>query len=286
MRAYDLHSFAGPDFPFRISCGPMREPFPPHTHTFTEMSIVLSGTGVHCVEKHESPLRAGELYVVIPPFSHSIPVADELVLVNFMFDLERLMALDMDLKKLPGFQALFVLEPFHRYHRHYTSRLMLEGNDFQHVSALCQEMITEFEARRDGYRVICKAHFLSLIAYISRRLVPLRESVSEKYYHIAGSVRHMEDHFSEHLSLKEISGKSFLSERHFARLFQSVYRVSPFEYLIRYRLERACGLLHTTRFGLGEIAVQCGFGDKVSFSRHFRRVYGLTPGQFRKVDQA
>jgi len=285
MLAYDLYDFAGPDFPFRISCGTMREPYPPHTHTFTEMSIILSGSGVHRVESHESPLQAGELYVVIPPFSHAIPAAKELEIVNFMFDLDKLMALDLDLKKLPGFQALFVLEPFHRYHRHYTSRLLLEGEDFQFVTSLCREMIAEFEARRAGYRVIVKAYFLSLIAYVSRRLIPQKDSVSEKYYQIAASVRHMEDHLAEHVTMKELAGRSFLSERHFARLFNSVYRISPIEHLIRLRLERACGLLQTTRMGLGEIALQCGFGDKVSLSRQFRARYGMTPGQFRKADR-
>ena len=282
MMEYDLYDFAGPEFPFRITRGIMGEPFPPHTHTFTEMSIVLSGRGVHRVGVHESPLEPGELYVVIPPFSHAVPVTDHLDIVNFMFDLDKPMALDLELRTLPGFQALFVLEPFHRYDRHFTSRLRLEGASLAFVTALCQAMLEEFEARREGYRVVVKAHFLSLIAHVSRQLVPERESISEKYFQIAAAVHYMEEHLADRITLPDIAARVFLSERQFSRLFHSVYRLSPYEHLTRLRLERACSLLRTTRHGLGEIAVQCGFGDKVALSRQFQRVYGLTPGRFRK----
>ena len=48
------------------------------------------------------------------------------------------------------------------------------------------------------------------------------------------------------------------------------------------RVERAKQLLHTgSDFSLAEVAAHAGFSDQSQFSHHFKRIVGVTPGQFR-----
>ncbi len=285
MLEYSLFEFAGIEFPFHIADSRMREPFPRHTHSFTELSIVVDGSALHRVENHEYRIGRGEVFVITPPFSHEIPETDNLVYYNFIFDLDKLLQLDTELRQLPGFQALFILEPFHRYRQNYTSRLLLDESCLAFALSLCKAMTEEYEARREGYRMVIKSYLLSFITFIARQLVPERESISVKYFQISETVRFMEDHYRERITLCELAKMAFLSERHYARLFQAVYNTSPIEHLIHYRLDKACAMIRTSRLGLSEIASSCGFGDKVSFSRQFRQRFGITPGQFRKADR-
>ena len=56
----------------------------------------------------------------------------------------------------------------------------------------------------------------------------------------------------------------------------------PHQYVILRRVERAKRLLQAgTDLSLAEVSVYAGFSDQSQFSRHFKRLVGVTPGQFR-----
>jgi AraC family transcriptional regulator len=73
-----------------------------------------------------------------------------------------------------------------------------------------------------------------------------------------------------------------LSVYHFARQFKAATGLPPHQYLILRRIERAKLLLQTGGgFSLAEVAARAGFSDQSRFSHHFKRLVGVTPGQFR-----
>ena len=69
--------------------------------------------------------------------------------------------------------------------------------------------------------------------------------------------------------------------RTFRRRFKASFGVSPQQWLIRQRIERAQWLLRCTRTPLCDIAVELGFAHQAHFSEAFVRAVGVTPGQFR-----
>ena len=73
-----------------------------------------------------------------------------------------------------------------------------------------------------------------------------------------------------------------LSAYHFARQFKRATGLPPHQYVIARRVERARQLLQTgSDFSLAEVAAHAGFSDQSQFSHHFKRLVGVTPGQFR-----
>jgi AraC family transcriptional regulator len=73
-----------------------------------------------------------------------------------------------------------------------------------------------------------------------------------------------------------------LSPYHFARQFKATTGLPPHQYVIARRIERAQHLLQADdEVGLAEVALRVGFGDQSKFSFHFKRITGVTPGQFR-----
>src|SRR5271156_2799527 len=94
---------------------------------------------------------------------------------------------------------------------------------------------------------------------------------------------HIETHLDVALRTKELAKLVQLSSFHFCRVFRVSFGNSPHGYVTRRRVERAQGLILTTKLPLGQIAVDCGFADQAHFTKLFRRLTGESPGEWRRV---
>jgi AraC family transcriptional regulator len=83
--------------------------------------------------------------------------------------------------------------------------------------------------------------------------------------------------------LNDIAQAVNLSPFHLARLFKNSVGVSPHQYLIQVRVNSARSLLSagSGERSLAEVASAVGFADQSHLTRHFKRVVGVTPSQFR-----
>jgi AraC family transcriptional regulator len=95
-------------------------------------------------------------------------------------------------------------------------------------------------------------------------------------------VEYIEEHLDAGPTLEQMAAVARLSVYHFARQFKAATGLPPHQYVILRRVERARQLLQAgTDLSLAEVALQAGFCDQSQFSRHFKRLVGVTPGQFR-----
>lgn len=82
-------------------------------------------------------------------------------------------------------------------------------------------------------------------------------------------------------SLGELAASIDLSAHHFCRAFKVSVGRSPIQYLIEQRMQRAAGLLASTRLPIAEIAAEVGYEDPSYFARLFREKTGKTPSAIR-----
>jgi AraC family transcriptional regulator len=95
-------------------------------------------------------------------------------------------------------------------------------------------------------------------------------------------VEYVEGHLAAGLTLGQMAAVARLSPYHFARQFKKATGLPPHQYVIARRIERARYLLQRgSDFSLAEVAAHAGFSDQSQFSHHFKRLIGVTPGQFR-----
>lgn len=73
-----------------------------------------------------------------------------------------------------------------------------------------------------------------------------------------------------------------ISVSHFRRLFKQMLGWAPQEYLQIVRIERACELLYNCDYSVTEIAMRVGYESPTSLTRHFNKVHGIAPNQWRK----
>lgn len=85
------------------------------------------------------------------------------------------------------------------------------------------------------------------------------------------------------LTVKQIAAHARMSERSFARHFLEQVGVTPMRWLLNARIRRAQELLEATGAHADDIAMSCGFQSTVTFRGSFKRVVGLTPGEYRRT---
>lgn len=90
------------------------------------------------------------------------------------------------------------------------------------------------------------------------------------------------DHLDQPLPIERLAAEVQLSAFHFARCFKATCGLTPHQFVLRQRLERARELLLHTRSPVGEIARQLGFASGSHFSQAFARHWGLTPLRLRR----
>jgi AraC family transcriptional regulator len=95
-------------------------------------------------------------------------------------------------------------------------------------------------------------------------------------------VAYIEDHLDAGPTLEQLAAVARLSPYHFARQFKGATGLPPHQYVILRRVERAKQLLQAgTDLPLADVAALAGFSDQSQFTHHFKRLVGVTPGQFR-----
>ena len=91
---------------------------------------------------------------------------------------------------------------------------------------------------------------------------------------------YMDAHLSDDIHLDQIIRNAFMSKYHFIRLFKATFILSPYQYILRKRLESArVQLLGGSN--VTETAFEAGYPDTSSFSKAFKSAFGVTPSSVR-----
>jgi AraC-like DNA-binding protein len=100
---------------------------------------------------------------------------------------------------------------------------------------------------------------------------------------VAGAMEYIEANYAKKISLDHLSRQVNWSPFHFSRQFKRETGYSPYEYVIKVRLEHAKRLLKNTKLQVKEIAAACGFSSESNFVYRFHRNIGVSPRDFRNT---
>jgi PAS domain S-box-containing protein len=134
--------------------------------------------------------------------------------------------------------------------------------------------------------VTCKvplcAHDGSITGVVGlARDVRRTRAVFESFASFDRVLEYVAGHYAERMDVSALARIAGLSRRPFERRFRKAFGVSPWQFLIRYRVHKACRRLIESTDGLARIAADCGFYDHSAFTRAFTAVTGTTPKSWR-----
>ena len=100
---------------------------------------------------------------------------------------------------------------------------------------------------------------------------------------VSEAVRYIENSYGDpSIRVTEIAKTVNVERGYLYTLFMKNLGLSPQEYLLKFRLTKATDLLNHTELSIDKIALECGYQDPATFSKAFRKMFGIPPGRFRK----
>ncbi|MGG6237417.1 helix-turn-helix domain-containing protein [Nodosilinea sp. AN01ver1] len=123
-------------------------------------------------------------------------------------------------------------------------------------------------------------HLLQTYATRQPRLTTYGDGLSQAK--LRRVVDYIHSHLDTDLSLDTLATLAGMSAHYFAQLFKQSTGFAPHQYVIRCRVERAKALLARPDLAIADIACQTGFAHQSHLNRHFKRLLGVTPGQWRQ----
>ncbi len=98
----------------------------------------------------------------------------------------------------------------------------------------------------------------------------------------ADAVNFIEYHYAKNISVEQIAAAVGVSQKVLYTFFNRTMNISPKQYLIYYRIDKACSRLKSTSQSIQEISETVGYTNQFYFAKEFKRITGMTPSQFRK----
>ncbi len=122
---------------------------------------------------------------------------------------------------------------------------------------------------------------VELVAEVVHAQVSAVAALPAKDDEIERACRTLGDHCAERVNLRDWCEREGLDYERFRKHFQQKMGVSPGQYRIRRRLDRACQLLQTTDHSIDRIAGELGYSSPYEFSAQFSRRMGMPPSRYR-----
>lgn len=274
-------SFSEPDDP---------EPHPhdlteiEHVHDFSELMIVSKGFGIHCLEGTDFPVSSGDVFLLQGHQRHYFHKRRHLEMLNVMYDPKRLDLPESDLREIPGYSAMFLLEPQFRKQHQFASHLRLNGDQLRVVINKVTEMEREEKERANGYKVMLRSKLMELITYLSRTYGKEESTESEALMRIGHVIGVMEKDYHKDWKLEELVSMSHMSKSNLMTVFRKATGRTPMEHLLWLRIQRSIEMMQNQDLSITQIAFSTGFNDSNYFSRRFRKITGQTPRQYRSLN--
>ncbi|TLV04884.1 AraC family transcriptional regulator [Klebsiella indica] len=106
--------------------------------------------------------------------------------------------------------------------------------------------------------------------------------VPDGYHQFSPAIHYVEEYFGETISIRKMARMCCLSESQFRKRFRLIFRASPQQFILRFRMKMAAKMLVENTQPIADIAQRCSFCDQSYFTRQFSLFFGVSPKRYRE----
>lgn len=112
---------------------------------------------------------------------------------------------------------------------------------------------------------------------------PEISDTTSKHFELNEIKAYLDENYSRKISLDELAEKFFINKYYLTRIFKECMGITVNNYILSKRITASKQILRFSDKGMDEIGYETGFGDSQYFCRMFKKVEGITPGEYRKM---
>ncbi len=254
-----------------------------HYHPELELHYIIRGEGVRFIGDNISNFTHGELTLVGENLPHTWRCKEEYYQNNPDYKVEAVVIQflpDCLGKQLLGLPEAYLLT---KLYERAKSGLVFAGETREKLTILMREIV--HAVNLDRLALLLKIlHTLSEseeYETITRgyTLYPSNESDTIRLNKVCNYTL---SNYTKDISLEEVAGISNLSVTSFCRYFKMMTKKSYYDFLIEIRISHACRALVEDKFPTEVICFDHGFNNVSNFYRHFKKVTGMTPLEYKR----
>lgn len=259
---------------------PRETGYPAHSHDSYELFVPLTDSLDFEVASYCYTVKKGDLLLLPPNVIHRLVVTESEPL-EYLY-------LQFTPRAMPENQELtaVVATLFDEHTDGSRSLRRLSKERFSYVYAAVKRLCLEGdrEVHRQFFCILLPVlqEILFYGSHVSGRYDELIREDGSKYSLTDQIIDYISRHYAEIRDLSFIHDVFHYSTVHVNSLFKNRLGVSLWRYVLHIRLDRACDML-VNGIHASEVALSCGFKDYSTFYRMFKKCYGITPTECRRM---
>ncbi len=269
-------------FRFDSAAVPHLFPIGPQSHYFSEVLLVRNGTCRIVRGSMTHILNPGELIYIAPLIRHTIESADGNPVV---FDVVKYSA--TRLKEIPSYMQDFRALSMDVAQVLLPIQMNAEEVKTYHMDRIIEECLYESERHEFAWDLHIRALLYLLITGLSRFWIRKREDFTDQlslpHDPIIDIPAYIEQHIDEPLRVEDLARRCSLSYPWFAKRFHDHFGISCKQCIERLRVQTVEQYLTYSGLDLSEISSRTGYTDCSHMVKDFRKMTGMTPGQYRSM---
>lgn len=248
-----------------------------HYHNYLEIGICYAGKGDVILGEKTYPFEAGSIMIIPPYFLHTTNSikGTKAYWEWFYFDVETILSQQYDTNMI---KAKYLKQKIYEK-SHYMN--VQKNEKLKRILELIRlECLEKVEFYQESLRGLTQTLLVEMI-----RINAKEKENYEKNMFLAPAIQYIEEHFFEEIYIPQLAEVCNMSESYFRKLFVSSIHMKPIDFINFVRIQKACHLIKRTEKSMEEIAYRVGFGTISTFNRNFKKLFGISPYQWKKSNE-
>jgi len=243
-----------------------------HYHYYYELYYLKKGTCRFFIKNNQYNLKSGDFLIIPPREAHFNRYLSTCTRINVYFRLQ----------DIATNNKFFLPELGEKFFQ--TNVIHVPEGSQEIINNIFNSMLAEEKVDDTNTYTIMPLLLKQLFAYFDRYcIVSPKGTTSTNDNDILQAVRFISDNYNTPITLESLADKASLSPTYFSKKFRQVTGMGMKEFLVYTRLKHAAMELLSTKHPITDIALNCGFSNSNYFKDAFKKMYNVSPREYRNT---
>lgn len=253
-----------------------------HSHGFFEMIYVYSGSCTQKISGDEIILNKGDICIIPPEVEHSIGIFDDSVIINILIRKSTFSNTFLEVLSDENIISSFFTKIL--YTKNYNNYIIFRTNNNLEIKKILSDIIIEDIENKRYCNKILDNLLMIFFAYLLRNTetqVELPNELQKSSKQLSSILTYIQGNFKT-VTLEELSCKFHFTVPYLSKLIKTNTGHNFKEMIQTIKLNKAIELLTLSDLNIYTISETIGYENTTHFIRTFKKVYGISPNQYRK----